>query len=129
MEGTKKIKSMSFHQYLWNSEVEATWISLNGRHHKTSSIYSQNIFIVELDDSYTIVKSNLVVDSFYLWKKIPICCLFDPIENSEKSIKRFVRIKMQCTNHSPSIPKPSFLLNQAAAVSQQKWTSWNKQLL
>ena len=36
MEGTKK-KSMSFHQYSWNSEVETTWISLIGWHHKTSS--------------------------------------------------------------------------------------------
>ena len=38
MEGTKKIKSTSFHQYLWNSEVETTWISLIGWHHKTSTI-------------------------------------------------------------------------------------------
>ena len=42
MEGMKKIKSMSFHQYSWNSEVEATWISLIGWHHKTSSTYSTN---------------------------------------------------------------------------------------
>ena len=40
MEGTKKIKSMSFHQYSWNSEVETTWISSIGWHHKTSIIYS-----------------------------------------------------------------------------------------
>ena len=39
MEGTKKIKSMSFHQYSWNSEVETTWISLIGWHHKTSNIH------------------------------------------------------------------------------------------
>ena len=39
MEGTKKIKSTSFHQYSWNSEVETNWISLIGWHHKTSSIY------------------------------------------------------------------------------------------
>ena len=39
MEGTKKMKSMSFHQYSWNSEVETTWISLIGWHHKTSSRY------------------------------------------------------------------------------------------
>ena len=30
MEGMKKIKSMSFYQYSWNSEVETTWISLIG---------------------------------------------------------------------------------------------------
>ena len=39
MEGMKKIKSMLFHQYSWNSEVETTWISLIGWHHKTSSIF------------------------------------------------------------------------------------------
>ena len=38
MEGTKKIKSTSFHQYSWNSEVETTWISLIGWQHKTSSM-------------------------------------------------------------------------------------------
>ena len=37
MEGTKKIKSMSSHQFSWNSEVEATWISLICWHHKTST--------------------------------------------------------------------------------------------
>ena len=37
MEGTKKLKSMSFHQYSWNSEVETTRISLIGWHHKTST--------------------------------------------------------------------------------------------
>ena len=38
MEGKKKIKSTSFHQYSWNSEVETTWISLIGWHHKTIQI-------------------------------------------------------------------------------------------
>ena len=37
LEGTKKIKSTSFHQYSWNSEVETTWISLIGWHHKASN--------------------------------------------------------------------------------------------
>ena len=35
----EKIKTMSFHQYSWNSEVETTWISLICWHHKTSNIY------------------------------------------------------------------------------------------
>ena len=34
--GPKKIKSMLFHQYSWNSEVETTWIILIGWPHKTS---------------------------------------------------------------------------------------------
>ena len=38
MEGMKKIKSTLFHQYSWNSEVETTWISLIGCHHKTSTL-------------------------------------------------------------------------------------------
>ena len=37
--GIKKLKSRSFHQYSWNTEVETTWISLIGWAHKTSSIY------------------------------------------------------------------------------------------
>ena len=39
MEGTKKIKSTSFHLYSWNSEVETNWISLISWHHKTSNIH------------------------------------------------------------------------------------------
>ena len=34
-----KLKPRSFHQYLWNSEVETTWISLIGWPHRTSSLY------------------------------------------------------------------------------------------
>ena len=34
MEGMKKIKPTLFHQCTWNSEVETTWISLIGWHHK-----------------------------------------------------------------------------------------------
>ena len=32
--------SMLFHQYSWHSEVEKTWISLIGWHHKTSRVHS-----------------------------------------------------------------------------------------
>ena len=35
----KKIKTMLFHQYSWNSEVETTWISLIGWPYKTSNLY------------------------------------------------------------------------------------------
>ena len=42
VEGTKKIKTMLFHQYSWNSEVEKTWISLIGLPHKTSTAYAAN---------------------------------------------------------------------------------------
>ena len=38
------IKTTSFHQYSWNSEVETTWIRLIGWPHKTSSKYY--VFIV-----------------------------------------------------------------------------------
>ena len=56
MEGMKKIKSMSFHQYSWNSEVETTWISLIGWHQKTSTAYcivhciSYNFIVLILHD-------------------------------------------------------------------------------
>ena len=40
MKGMKKIKSMSSHQYSWNSEVETTWIILICWHHKTSTMYT-----------------------------------------------------------------------------------------
>ena len=43
VEGTKKIKTMSFHQYSWNSEVETTWISLIGWSQKTSNKYSVDL--------------------------------------------------------------------------------------
>ena len=33
------MKSMLFHKYSWNSEVETIWISLIGWHYKTSNIY------------------------------------------------------------------------------------------
>ena len=45
MEDMKK-KSLSFHQYSWNSEVETTWISLIGWHHKTSSTYSPRTLLL-----------------------------------------------------------------------------------
>ena len=97
MEGTKKIKSTSFHQYSWNSEVETTWISLISWHHKTSTKYwvkqcSKVIFPSEvpivlgkcLSKSYhvgrKIVTYNLISKSigrkskrkFYVWPSIPI---------------------------------------------------------
>ena len=53
MEGMKKIKSTSFHQYLWNSEVEITWTSLITWHHKTSTKYRVTILMAWTD---TIVK-------------------------------------------------------------------------
>ena len=37
--GDKKIETTSFHQYLWNSEVETTWISLICWLHKTFTIH------------------------------------------------------------------------------------------
>ena len=43
--GRKKIKSTSFHQYSWNSEVETTWISMIGWHNKTSKGYGQEVVL------------------------------------------------------------------------------------
>ena len=49
MEGTKKIISMSFHQYSWNSEVETTWISLIGWYHKTSNVYVVSVILAKFE--------------------------------------------------------------------------------
>ena len=37
--GTKRLKSMSFYQYSWNSEAESTWKSLNGWPHRMPTNY------------------------------------------------------------------------------------------
>ena len=67
MEGTKKIKSMSFHQYSGNSEVETTWISLIGWHHKTSTIYQHGYlleiqilaqFFMQIYSNYSVLNSS-----------------------------------------------------------------------
>ena len=63
MEGMKKIKSTSFHQYSWNSEVETTWISLIGWHHKTSNKYVANVQIELLIEKLAIFAKKF--DSFY----------------------------------------------------------------
>ena len=49
-EGRKKYKSTSFHQYSWNSEVETTWISLIGWHHKISNMYLHIQVVIFLFD-------------------------------------------------------------------------------
>ena len=54
--GWKKIKSTSFHQYSWNSEVETTWISLIGWHHKTSSTY-----LDRMDKEHQMAWMNVVI--------------------------------------------------------------------
>ena len=65
MEGMKKMKSMSFHQYSWNSEVETTWISLIGWHHKTSTtelltgVVINDVWIkIELSSSWSYTIQN-----------------------------------------------------------------------
>ena len=61
MEGMKKIKSMSFHQYSWNSEVKTT--SLIGWHHKTSSKYyiRAQLKLVKMD------KISELLTQFFKW--------------------------------------------------------------
>ena len=63
MEGMKKIKSTSFHQYSWNSEVETTWISLIGWHHKTSTTYLPHL--VNIGKERPLTKTNAPHDFFY----------------------------------------------------------------
>ena len=59
--GQKKLKSMSFHQYLWNSEVETNWISLIGWLHKTSNIHT---YLPILEGRKCSFESCLLVDRF-----------------------------------------------------------------
>ena len=54
MEGTKKVKSRSIHQYSWNSEVETTWNGLIGWRHRTSNTYT---YIRTVSFSYVLVHS------------------------------------------------------------------------
>ena len=61
MEGRKKVKSMSFHQYSWNSKVETIWISLIGWHHKTSSTYD----LLYLHKEFCIFPAN---KSYHYWQ-------------------------------------------------------------
>ena len=49
VEGMKKIKTMLFHWYSWNSEVKVFWISLIGWPQKTFSAY---ISYVRLNEVY-----------------------------------------------------------------------------
>ena len=67
-DGDKKIKSMSFHQYSWNSEVETTWISLIGWYHNTSSTYSPNLdFLFQYQKTNSSMTLQVVqkLDNFY----------------------------------------------------------------
>ena len=71
--GWKKIKSTSFHQYSWNSEVETTWISLIGWHHKTSILYPMNIcfvaseFILLQKNSWTLFTKEFFPINVFQW--------------------------------------------------------------
>ena len=51
VEGMKKIKTMLFHWYSWNSEVKVFWISLIGWPQKKSSTYVWVLY-VRLDVVY-----------------------------------------------------------------------------
>ena len=65
MEGTKKIKSTSFHQYSWNFEVETTWISLIGWPHKTSTKY----YVLKVGDK-TYRESFLRINFYHASEKV-----------------------------------------------------------
>ena len=62
------MKSMSFHQYSWNSEVETNWISLIDWHHKTSTTYPCIIGLMYHNESLSIWNLYL----YYDYNKIPV---------------------------------------------------------
>ena len=78
MEGMKKIKSMSFHHFSWNSEVETTWISLIGWHHKTSNTYLNSIYNLIQMTSVTLAlpKYLLPNDTIASMNLLPATVLF-----------------------------------------------------
>ena len=78
MDGTKKIKSTSFHQYSCNSEVETTWISWIGWHHKISNIY---YYVYALKLKKLVLASSTLC---FQWKNSNIFCSF---LKQQKSIK------------------------------------------
>ena len=80
MEGTKKIKSMSFHQYSWNSEVETTWISLIGWHHKTSTTY--------IPASLSYIKFGRLLFSFEVLQNTVILPFYCPYYRNWTNLKK-----------------------------------------
>ena len=72
MEGTKKIKSMSFHQYSWNSEVKTTWISLIGWPQKTSNMYIICTYFVDGWNRKNCLKDDTVVFLLQTLQRISI---------------------------------------------------------
>jgi len=57
-EWEKNKINVAFHQYSWNSDVEATWISLIGWPHKTSTAYS-GLNVLHLNKTFNFLQSIL----------------------------------------------------------------------
>ena len=109
MEGTKKIKSTSFHQYSWNSEVETTWISLIGWHHKTSIIY---LFCMKIEYTYLptgcLISKRHNVNSIYRVFEIKMCqikgiCMF--IGNGHLTVDPWIWLKVTSLSSTASVLK------------------------
>ena len=67
-EGTISKKRRLFHWFSRNSELEATWISLIGWPHKTSSIYVHKVLYLRNLEGFTIIiQSNLVLKVTTFW--------------------------------------------------------------
>ena len=71
------MKSTWFHQYSWNSEVETSWISLIGWHHKTSTIYGPDAVILYLQETFSIAMiKNKAMHNLIDAKSISECHIY-----------------------------------------------------
>ena len=132
MEGMKKIKSTSFHQYSWYSEVETTWISLIGWHHKTSTAcvlyWEPRIWVNMIKSCLTKPESHLHTMG-YLFSIVPIfSCNFKYYDRGNKVPKvsfthRYTRLNNHTSKFLSSLFPLIFLskLIRLYALVRPKW--------
>ena len=110
MEETKKIKSTSFHS--WNSEVETTWISLIGWHHKKSTPFGSII-------SPSKETTKQLLNKFLIWYSHNIT-KSSIHRKTAQWIKSYFKKYVNLTNISITF------LWIRAVISHQKWCRiWN----
>ena len=126
MEGTKKIKSMSFHQYSWNSEVDTTWISLIGWHHKTSNNYAEkrNVFCPRSKKKCKFFQSTtqLKIQGLKLWifmlvSKLKLMFMFGYTRIIARILGKLWKLK---------VPSLWSLTTKRKNLWTNCWVSWNE---
>ena len=126
MEAPKKIKSMSFHQYSRNSDVETTWISLIGSHHKTS-----NMYVLMNEDSTW--KSRILImprEAFRKVCKFPTFLVFTSWGNGRGTSRHILGISISLKKNRKeksqlNILWERFMQNLLEKSGQQSAICWN----